>query len=248
MKFFPAHRTAKTVFFFLFSLLFPLTMMAQAPTSGDTFVLSSTPRSSYGGYPLLAVQQGANSYIQFNLSSIPANSTIGKATLRLYVDSVGRAGNFDVFEINSTWSENTLVYNNAPPLGNSATNGHSTSISNSSLNQFVLIDITPLVQQWIDGTTPNNGVALSLTGSGAASRSTARSRTLLAISRNWRSRGRARPGHKDLPDRRALPVRKDNKVFPATSIPARPITSRTARLYKRAPASTLTATESPVER
>ena len=162
----PARWAARIAQYFLLFALCSVSLMAQAPTSGDTFVLNTTPRTNYGGYPLLLVQQGGNSYIQFNLSSIPANSTIGKATLRLYVDAVARPGNFDVFEINSAWAENTLIYNNAPPLGSSATGGHSTSITSSSLNQFVLIDITPLVQQWIDGTTPNNGIALSLTGSG----------------------------------------------------------------------------------
>ena len=47
----------------------------------------------------------------------------------------------------------------------SATGGHPISVSSSSWNQFLLIDITALVQGWVSGTVPNNGVALALTTS-----------------------------------------------------------------------------------
>ncbi|MGC2110575.1 MAG: DNRLRE domain-containing protein [Candidatus Korobacteraceae bacterium] len=50
----------------------------------------------------------------------------------------------------------------------SATGGHSVAISSSSLNQFIVVDITSLVQQWISGSLPNNGLALSLTTSGGS--------------------------------------------------------------------------------
>jgi trimeric autotransporter adhesin len=168
MKLIPARWAAKAAQLVLLSAALSLTLMAQAPPSADAFVASSTPRTNYGAWPLLAVQQGTNSYIQFNLSTLPANASISKATLRLYVDVVAHPGSFDVFEINSAWAENTLIYNNAPSLGSSATSGHATSITASSLNQFILIDITPLVQQWASGSLPNHGIALSLTASGGA--------------------------------------------------------------------------------
>src|ERR1700677_4428524 len=101
MKLIPARWTAKAVLIFVFTLLVSLTMLAQAPPSGDTFASSSTPRQNYGSWPLIAVQQGTNSYIQFNSSNIPANTSITKATLRLYIDAVGRGGQFDVYQIDS---------------------------------------------------------------------------------------------------------------------------------------------------
>ncbi len=165
MKLIPVRWAAKAAHLVLLLTMFSLTLLAQAPPSGDAFVLSSTPRANYGAFPLLVVQQGGNSYIRFNLSSIPANSTISKATLRLYVDAVARPGSFDVFEINSSWSESSLTFNNAPALGSSATQGHATPITSASLSQFVVIDITSLVQQWVNGTTQNNGIALALTTS-----------------------------------------------------------------------------------
>jgi trimeric autotransporter adhesin len=137
---------------------------AQAPPSADTFVNSISPTKNFGSGPLLAVQSGSTSYIQFDLSGVPASATLSKATLRLYVDSYSQAGKFDVYEIDSPWSEHALNFSNAPSLGASATGGIPLSVSKSSLNQFVLVDITRLVQRWLSGNVPNNGIALALVG------------------------------------------------------------------------------------
>ena len=144
--------------------------LAQAPPSADTFVSSATPKINYGPSITLVVGTGSTSYVQFNLSGIPAGASVSKATLRLYVDAVLKGGSFDVYQVNSSWSENTLTFITPPPaLGSSATGGHPISINGSSLNQFLLIDITSLVQSWLNGGTPNNGVALALTsGSGGS--------------------------------------------------------------------------------
>jgi hypothetical protein len=165
MKFSLACRAAKAGYLALFAVLVPNTILAQSPPSGDSFVTNSHPRTNYGGWPLLAVQQGSNSYVQFNLSGLPANASIAKATLRLYVNVVDRGGSFDVFAINQAWKENTLLVSNAPPLGSSATGGQPIAISGANLHQFLVIDITALVQQWVSGSVPNYGVALSLTTS-----------------------------------------------------------------------------------
>jgi hypothetical protein len=145
-------------------------LFAQAPPSADTFVSSSTPKTNYGSSIALVVGQGSTSYVQFNLAGIPAGASISKATLRLYVDAVAKAGKFDVYQLNSSWAENTLTYNTPPPpLGLSVTNGNGVSITTASWNQFLLIDITALAQGWVNGTIPNNGVALALTSGSSGS-------------------------------------------------------------------------------
>lgn len=142
-------------------------LLGQAtPPSADTFVSSAFPRTNYGSSIILVVQSGANAYLQFNLSTLPAGVTVNKATLRLYIDAVGKSGSFDVYQLNSSWNENTLTYSTPPPgLGASATGGNPIPISGASLNQFLLIDITPVVQGWVNGAIANNGVALALSGS-----------------------------------------------------------------------------------
>jgi hypothetical protein len=128
---------------------------AQAPPSADTFASSATPAINYGGFPTLAVSPGITSYVQFNLSGIPANATVTKASLRLYVDAVVKPGSFDVFQLNNVWKESTLTYSTAPPLGPSATGRHPVAITSTTTNQFVLIDITNLAQGWVNGSIPS---------------------------------------------------------------------------------------------
>ncbi|HZQ19143.1 MAG TPA: DNRLRE domain-containing protein [Terriglobales bacterium] len=153
----------KAAGFLMLGVLVP-TLCAQAPPSQDTFVSSFTPRVNYGSGITLVVAPGTNSYIQFNLSGVPAGATVNKATLRLFVDGVLQGGKFDVYQINNSWSENSLTFNSpAPPLGDSASGNHPFSITSASTNQFLLIDITSLVQKWLSGAMPNNGVALALT-------------------------------------------------------------------------------------
>ena len=139
-----------------------VTAGAQAPPSADTFVSSVAPTKNFGSGALLAVQSGSTGYIRFDLSGVPAGATLSKATLRLYVNSYSQAGAFDVYEIDSPWSEHALSFSNAPALGASATGGVPVSVSKS--NQFVLVDITSLVQRWLGGNLPNNGIAIALVG------------------------------------------------------------------------------------
>jgi hypothetical protein len=137
-----------------------------APPSADTYSNSMKGDTgvNYGSSSLLVVQtHGNNSYLQFNLSTVPAGATINKATLRLFVDALVTPGSFDVYQLNTSWSESTLTFSNAPPLGVSATGVHPVAVS--KVNQFVVVDITSLVQGWQSGAIPNNGIALAMTTS-----------------------------------------------------------------------------------
>ena len=154
----------------LWCLLLALRLLAQSPPSGDTYVSSNFAKTKFGSGITLIVGPGTTTYVQFNLSGIPSSSTISKASLRLYVDAVVKNGSFDVYQLNSSWNENTLTYNTPPPvLGASATRGNPVSITTRSFNQFLLIDITALAQGWVNGTIPNNGVALALTSGSTGS-------------------------------------------------------------------------------
>lgn len=140
-------------------------LFAQAPPSADTFVTSTYPKTNFGSSISLVVQPGATTFVQFNLSGIPAGATVTKASLRLYVDALATAGKFDVYNVTSAWSENTVTYNTKPTIGGSVSVNGPVSIGGSSYNQFLLIDITPQVQGWLNGTIPNNGIAIQLVGS-----------------------------------------------------------------------------------
>jgi hypothetical protein len=135
-----------------------------APPTADTYSLLQHPTTNYGTQPTILVQQGSNGYLQFDLSTLPTGAIVSKAMLRLFLDSVSGSGKIDAYQLGNAWTEGALTYNNAPQLGASATGGHPISLSGSNLDEFVLIDITPLVSGWVAGTIPNDGLALSLVG------------------------------------------------------------------------------------
>ena len=137
--------------------------VAQAPPSADSYVSSAMPAANFGTSPILPVQPGTTSFIRLNLGALPASAKIAKATLRLYVDAVATPGAFDVFAVNGNWSESELKFNNAPAVGASATEGQPIALTKASVNQFVLVDMTSLAQGWLNGSIPNQGVALALT-------------------------------------------------------------------------------------
>jgi hypothetical protein len=83
------------------------------------------------------------------------------------VDAVAKAGSFDVYQVNNSWTESKLTYNTPAP-GVSATGGKPVAVTAASVNQFVLIDITNLAQDWLNGSIPNDGIALALTTSAGA--------------------------------------------------------------------------------
>ena len=82
--------------FLLFTVFFGNTAYAQITPSADAYTNSATPSTNFGTKPTLDVQSASQtSYIQFDLSSIPAGYTsanVAKASLKLYVNSVTTAG------------------------------------------------------------------------------------------------------------------------------------------------------------
>jgi len=146
------------------SLFAPAAVLAQAPPIYDTFSYSAQPNKNFGAYPILLVEKGATTYLQFNLSALPANASVSKATLRLYIDSVGQNGRLDAYEIDSPWTESQLTAGNAPPIGSSATGGNPASLTSASNGQFVLLDVTQLAHKWLGDTIPNYGLALAVIG------------------------------------------------------------------------------------
>ncbi|HEY4841988.1 MAG TPA: DNRLRE domain-containing protein [Terriglobales bacterium] len=135
---------------------------AQITPSGDSYTNTADPTTNYGAKTLLDVESALQTaYIQFNLSSIPAGYTsadITKATLKLYVNTVTKAGSFNVDYVNGTWSEGTIDANNAPALG--STIAASVPLTTADKNQYILIDITTALQAWLNGTETNYGIAL----------------------------------------------------------------------------------------
>jgi hypothetical protein len=81
-------------------------------------VFAGNPNGNYGSTPLLLVQSAPgqnNSYLRFNVQNL--GGPVSRATLRLYALDTNSQG-FQVNRVaNNSWSEQTITYNNAPPIG-----------------------------------------------------------------------------------------------------------------------------------
>ncbi len=146
----------------LMLLLFVATVTyAQFTPSDDSYVNSAAPTTNYGSAKTLDLSSAADTiFIRFDLTAVPSGytgSSIAKATLKLYVDSVTKAGSFNVDLVNGTWTEKTIDYSNEPALG--ATIAASVPLTTTNKLDYVEVDITPAVVDWLNGTA-NDGIAL----------------------------------------------------------------------------------------
>ena len=123
--------------------------------------------SNFGTNPNLIVSSINNTYLKFKLSpAMPSgtqSSDIAKATLKLYVGTVTSSGTLDLYQVAGTWNEKTVTANTSPSLGALISSG--IQIDANRKGQFLTIDVTSMVCNWLDG-LPNNGIAI-IAGSGA---------------------------------------------------------------------------------
>jgi hypothetical protein len=141
----------------LFSVSSPL-IQAQVVVTDDANTSSSLPTKNFGGSIALLVGCGSNSYLKFGLANLGSgitSSNVSKATLVLYTDFVLTSGTMDVYQVSGPWSEGSITYNNAPALGTKLFSA--VSITKAG---FLSLDLTSTVQSWLNGTLPNNGIAL----------------------------------------------------------------------------------------
>lgn len=140
-------------------LLLAGAMSAQAasPTFtpvADTFSSQPNPTSTNGSVSYIKAQAGTgqvrNGYLKFTISGLTA--PVGRATLRLWT-LTGDAVGFDVRSVaDTTWSESTLTWQNAPPFSSTVTGSSGPFASGA----WVSVDVTPLI-------TGNGTFSLALT-------------------------------------------------------------------------------------
>ncbi|HLY16909.1 MAG TPA: DNRLRE domain-containing protein [Bryobacteraceae bacterium] len=149
------------------SLLIWAPAFAQVSPVGDAYTNTAKPKANNGAATLLSVDGATEiTYIQFDLSSIPATADISQATLKLYVNGVATAGTFNVNYVTNVWSESTINTTNAPPVGTPIASD--VSVTTAEANQYILVNITSAVQAWLSGSQTNNGIALVANGTFSA--------------------------------------------------------------------------------
>lgn len=123
----------------------------------DSFVRSWKPNNVYGNSNSFTINPRTadicRTYLKFDLSVVPSDATILSATLRYYyyrwweADPVGRTN--DLHKVTSSWSEDTLTWNNKPGYN---ANVFSSYVVPSSFG-WIESDVKDYVQDKINGET-----------------------------------------------------------------------------------------------
>ncbi len=133
---------------------------ASLPVVADTYTKASEADRNFGTDDTVRVQKWSNitGFARFDLSGV-GQSSVDVAILKIPVDTVDRAGDIEVFQVDEGWTETSLTHSNRPDLAavpvavfftTSADNGTTLSV-----------DITPLVNNWLANPGSNHGLALS---------------------------------------------------------------------------------------
>jgi acid phosphatase type 7 len=117
------------------------TVTSRFSPSADAYVSQTRPTVNFGATrELLAGGQPKvrRSYLRFNLAGL--SGTVAKATVRFYSNDTSKAG-FEVRAVtDTTWDEQTITYNTAPPPGPVVA-----TAPRAAADTFTSVDITGLV-------------------------------------------------------------------------------------------------------
>lgn len=133
-------------------------------SSGTTFVSSLLPSSNLSVSAVIIsgtdpVFLDSISFLKFTIPPLPV-TTVDSAKLRLYVFT--KTGTVPspivVNRVASAYDNATVTYDTMPPY--TATSAM-INIASSDVLSYVEIDVTATVNQWLNGTFVNNGIALT---------------------------------------------------------------------------------------
>jgi hypothetical protein len=140
----------------------------------DTHIHQYAPDSNYCSHDTFKVgyKQQYGALLHFDLSPVPANATVLEA--RLQVHAVGWGGSnmtIDAFRIlrntslcQATWNEAAAGHDWGAPGCNDTLSDRSaapeSSVTTYDNHEWYDFDLTSLLQEWVDGSVPNNGVLL----------------------------------------------------------------------------------------
>lgn len=160
-------RRLRTGGFPLTALLSMIIMLSLPEASFAQAALTDDADTQTGDTPNLSLHSGSSVFLKFNLYPPLPNGTPGasvaKATVEIFLGTVESPGIVDVYQIASNWNEES-VGQAAPALGDIIQAG--IAIQSDQNEEFLVIDVTPAVQQWLGtdgsgaGGAPNHGVAL----------------------------------------------------------------------------------------
>jgi hypothetical protein len=132
----------------------------------DVYQFMNMPTSSVDDLDVTFNDAGhmMHTFIEFDLtSSVFTSSTVETATLWLFTEAVGTAGQLSVRDVTSAWNVATLTWAGQPGTGSFVVTENITT-----LGTWYGIDITELAKDWLDNPADNHGVRLSFETAGNA--------------------------------------------------------------------------------
>lgn len=144
----------------------------------DAYLRSLSPDDNFGTHPDLSAHAWTNGgneviargIIDFDLSGIPAGATINAARLSLYSyyspaqfgahSILGGSNGSTISRVTSAWEEHTVTWNNQPST--TTQNQVFLPASTNSIQDYLNIDATNLVQDMIDDPTNSHGFLFKL--------------------------------------------------------------------------------------
>ena len=108
----------------------------------DTYTSQASPTTAHGSAAELRASAASverHAYVKFVVQGLPADVQSMTATLRLWAQDSTPA-TVAVYQVPSSWSEETLVWNNQPALG--ATLGTKRGVKKNRYNDFAIAGIT----------------------------------------------------------------------------------------------------------
>jgi hypothetical protein len=154
--------TALTIVLAAVSVATPIDVVLY-PTA-DVHTSSTSPDSNYEGLELLMIGMSDDSstfwriYLAYDLSGVQGRVESAKLRLIQYYGGGGAGGTLcGSYAVLSPWEGSTITWGNSPQ--NSGISSDRQYVGGIG-TFWITWDVTPIVQDWILGTCPNNGLLL----------------------------------------------------------------------------------------
>ena len=131
-------------------------------TTDDTNINLNQPGQNNGAHAQVFVRNVGSggvrhAFVKFDLSPLPAGTTVDKAILRLFPNNIQNTGDLTLHEVLADWDEANLTAGTAPPLGAVL---QTVSVAGDK-KDYVAVELpVGVVQAWVDNPALNFGVAL----------------------------------------------------------------------------------------
>ncbi len=122
------------------------------PSTADSYIMQNDPNKNCGTENLMWVDskvgnENWRSFVRFDLSSIPAGSTISSATLSLRMkDAPGASRALELQRVSASWGESSITWNNQPGVSGSAVTTSTGTSPEVWLTWNVTADVRDFIQ------------------------------------------------------------------------------------------------------